>query len=81
VNSGGLELARDDPRTGKYVCACARVAGLAKRPLANQITGKESETLFPESLAVANKPSPFQFLHKVKSTTVDDGAGTPTSLY
>jgi hypothetical protein len=81
VNSGGLELAQDGPQTGKYARACARVAGLAKRPLVNQITGKESKTLFPESLAVSNKPSPFLFLHKVKSTTVDGGAGTPTSLY
>jgi hypothetical protein len=41
VNSGGLKLARVSPRTGKYARACARVAGLAKRPLVNQITGEE----------------------------------------
>jgi hypothetical protein len=32
-------------------------------------------------MTIANKPSPFLFLHKVKSTTVGGGAGTPASSY
>jgi hypothetical protein len=41
VNSGGLKQAQVGPRTKKYARACTRVAGLAKRPLVNQITGEE----------------------------------------
>jgi hypothetical protein len=41
MNSIGLKLAQYNPCPGENTRAHARVAGLVKRPLLNQITGEE----------------------------------------
>jgi hypothetical protein len=57
------------------------VSGLHRRPWRYEKPVKSPPHYLFESRAKADRPSPFLFLHKVKSTTVDGGAGTPASLH
>jgi hypothetical protein len=81
MNSDGLKLAQFSPWTCKHARARACCGQFAQRTLGIWETYKESVTLFLWALTNANRPSPFLFLHKVKSTTVDGGGGTLASLY
>jgi hypothetical protein len=57
------------------------VDSLHREPWVFEKPIKSLQHYFFESLTNADRPSPFLFLHKVKSTTVDGGAGTPASPY
>jgi hypothetical protein len=62
--------------------ACMRSRnGFALRPSAVWITSKEPCALFVWVTDIYNEVLYFLILHKVKSTTVDSGAGTPASLH
>jgi hypothetical protein len=81
INSTGLNPAQDGPRRVETRPRAPVVSGLYRRPWQYEKPEKSPPHYLFESLTTADRSSPFLFLHKVKSTNVDGGVGTPASLH